>query len=593
MKIGLEIHQQLNTHKLFCNCPSVIVNEKPTVIVRRKLKVTASELGEYDIAAKAEEMRNREFVYYGYDTTCLVELDEEPPREINKEALKMALQIAKLLHMEIVDEVQVMRKIVLDGSNTTGFQRTALIARNGWIDSSMGKVRIDTLCLEEDSARKVGEENGRVIYSLDRLGIPLIEISTAPDIKSPEHAREVAEKIGLYLRMTNVKRGIGTIRQDINVSIGRNRVEIKGFQELSQIPIVIRNEIERQKNMEKLSKKIKDVNFNQKIYDITNIFSNTKSKLILNSINRGQIVFAFKVPKFNGLFKWEPQPGKRLAKDLVEYLQFYTVIKGFIHSDELPGYGISKEELKKIRELLNCNKDDGFIILFGDEEIVKEGYNFLVNRLSEYKKGVIPEVRAVVDVNTKFLRPMPGRARMYPETDVPPVKTKDIKFEELEPPEIKIGRYINLGLSKEQANQIIWNDYRLFEKMVNSGVKPSLLATIILSYKDEIKKYTNKCDEEKLVEAIDLLGKRYITKEVFYDVLGIACRDDLSVKEVVRKLKLKRISKKKLREIIKKVINENKELKDFKILMGLIMRRVRGRIEGNIVAEELKKMLKL
>ncbi len=590
MKIGLEIHQQLDTHKLFCNCPSVLVDEKPTVIVHRKLKAVESELGEYDVVAKAEEKRGREYIYFGYDTTCLVELDEEPPREMNEEALRIALQVADLLHMEIVDEIQVMRKMVLDGSNTTGFQRTALVARNGFIETSKGKVRINTLCLEEDSARKVQEDGDKIIYSLDRLGIPLIEITTAPDIKSPEHAREVAEKIGLYLRMAKVKRGLGTIRQDINVSIGKARVEIKGFQELSQIPAVVKNEIKRQENMLELSKKIKNVNFHQPLLDITGLFSNTKSKLILSAIDKSQKVLGFRVPKFNGLFKWNVQSGKRLARDIVEYLKYFTGVKGFIHSDELPGYGITEEEVKSVKEKLSVGSDDAFILLIGDEDLMRETYETIIKRLESYKRGVIPEVRAAEETTTRFLRPMPGKARMYPETDVPP--TKPVKFEKLEPPEKKLERYISLGLSKELANQIVWKDYRTFEEALKFKIKPSLAASLIMNAKGELKSLGVGFNREKFLEALKLLGAGYITKEVFYEVLAKAIREGISVKESVNKLNLKRITEMELDEIIDKILSENEDLHDFKVLMGLVMRKVRGRIEGSKVAEHLKKKLK-
>ncbi len=585
MKIGLEIHQQLDTHKLFCNCPSILVDEKPTVIVHRKLKAVESELGEYDVVAKAEEKRNREYVYFGYPTTCLVELDEEPPREMNKEALEIALQIAKLFHMKIVDEVQVMRKMVLDGSNTTGFQRTALVAYDGYIDTSKGKVRIETLCLEEDSARKIGEEGNKVIYSLDRLGIPLVEITTAPDIKDPKHAREVAEKIGLYLRMAKVKRGLGTIRQDINVSVKNARVEIKGFQELQQIEAVVENEIKRQKNMYELAKKIKKVNFNQPLIDLSSIFKETESKLIKSALEKSQKVFGFKVPKFKGLFKWNVQEGKRLARDIVEYVKYFTGVKGFIHSDELPGYGISKE-ISAIEKVLKIGEEDAFVLLIGDEDLMREAYEKIVERLNSYKKGVVPEVRAAEETTTRFLRPMPGKARLYPETDVPPVKPMKVK--ELETPEAKLEKYKSWGLSEELANQIIWKDYRAFEEAVGFGVKPSVAASLVMNARKELKE---NYDREKFMEAMKLLGKKYITREVFFDVLLKAIKENISVKEAVDKLNLRRISKKELKKIIDKVIEENKELKDFKVLMGLVMRKVRGRIEGNVVAEELKKRL--
>ena len=192
----------------------------------------------------------KEFVYEFYkDNNCLVELDEEPPHNLNQEALKISLQISILLNCKIFPIAQIMRKTVIDGSNTSGFQRTVLIARDGFIETSLGKVGIDTICLEEDSARKIGEDKSQVRYKLDRLGIPLIEIATAPDIKSPEQAKETALHIGEILRSCKVKRGIGTIRQDVNLSIrGENRVELKGVQDMKMLVKIIENEVLRQKN---------------------------------------------------------------------------------------------------------------------------------------------------------------------------------------------------------------------------------------------------------------------------------------------------------------------------------------------------------
>ena len=225
-KCGLEIHQQLDTNKLFCNCPSVLRNDEPDKEFHRKLHAVAGESGEVDVAAKYQAGLKKEFVYQFYnDSNCLIELDEEPPHNLNEEALKTALQISILLNCEIISLTQIMRKMVIDGSNTSGFQRTILIARDGWVETPQGKVGIATICLEEDSARKVLSDDKKTVYRLDRLGIPLIEIATYPDIKTPEQAKEVALHIGDVLRSCKVKRGIGTIRQDVNVSIrNENRV---------------------------------------------------------------------------------------------------------------------------------------------------------------------------------------------------------------------------------------------------------------------------------------------------------------------------------------------------------------------------------
>ena len=250
LKCGLEIHQQLDTKKLFCDCPSVLRKDEPDFLVERKLHAIAGESGEIDIAAKYEAEKEKSFIYQGYDTTCLVELDEEPPHEINKEALKIALQVALLLNCKIISLTQIMRKTVIDGSNTSGFQRTVLIARNGYVETSSGKVEIESICLEEDAARRIGEEEDKIIFRLDRLGIPLVEIATAPNIKTPEQAKEVALHLGDILRSCKVKRGIGTIRQDVNISIrDENRVELKGVQDMKIFLKTINNEILRQKKL--------------------------------------------------------------------------------------------------------------------------------------------------------------------------------------------------------------------------------------------------------------------------------------------------------------------------------------------------------
>jgi Glu-tRNA(Gln) amidotransferase subunit E-like FAD-binding protein len=248
LKSGLEIHQQLDTPKLFSGAPSFLRNDDPHYTIKRKLHAVAGESGEIDVAVKHEAALDKEFHYEGYnDTISLVELDEEPPRQINEEALDTALQVALLMNCEIYPITQIMRKTVIDGSNTTGFQRTVLIAHSGYIETSMGKIPIESVCLEEDSARVIKREKDKVLYRLDRLGIPLVEIATAPVLDDPEKIKEAALKIGEILRACRVKRGIGTIRQDVNVSIkGHDRVEIKGFQDPKMMVKTIDNEILRQ-----------------------------------------------------------------------------------------------------------------------------------------------------------------------------------------------------------------------------------------------------------------------------------------------------------------------------------------------------------
>ncbi|MBT3642377.1 Glu-tRNA(Gln) amidotransferase subunit GatE [archaeon] len=247
LKSGLEIHQQLNTHKLFCSCPSILRSDEPEYEINRILNPVIGETGVVDIAALHEHEQNKEFIYQVFDTNCLVELDEEPPRPINQNALKIALQIATLLNAKIFPVSQIMRKTVIDGSNTSGFQRTVMIAHDGYIETKEGRVRIESIALEEDSARKVQTSEETKTYKLDRLGIPLVEITTYPDLKSAEQIKEAALKIGEILRACDVKRGIGTIRQDVNISIAKSkRVEIKGFQDVKMFEKIIDGEVSRQ-----------------------------------------------------------------------------------------------------------------------------------------------------------------------------------------------------------------------------------------------------------------------------------------------------------------------------------------------------------
>jgi len=260
-KCGIEIHQQIDGLKLFCKCPTLNSTKEPDIKIERRLRASAGEMGKVDIAAQHEMQKGKKIFYQGNsEDVCLVELDEQPPFPINQDALKIALQVALLLNAKIVDEIQIMRKTVVDGSNTSGFQRTSLIASDGYIETTKGKIKIPVICLEEEACQKVKEDKSSTTYKLDRLGIPLIEIATDADIKDSEHAKEVATHIGMILRSVDgMKRGIGTIRQDVNISIKCGaRTEIKGFQELKSIPKVIEFEVNRQLSLIKKKEEMKE-----------------------------------------------------------------------------------------------------------------------------------------------------------------------------------------------------------------------------------------------------------------------------------------------------------------------------------------------
>ncbi len=466
LKVGLEIHQQLDTRKLFCNCPSKLV-EDDEVKFFRELRAAKSETGEVDIAALEEEEKGRIYKYIApKECTCLVESDEEPPHEVNPEALEIAIEIALLLKAELVDEIYFMRKIVIDGSNTSGYQRTALIALNGEVKG----IGIKTICLEEEAARKIREEDGAVVYNLDRLGIPLVEIATEPEIHDPEKAREVAEEIGMILRSTKrVKRGLGTIRQDLNISIeGGARIEIKGVQELDLIPEIVRKEAERQLFLiqlkEELNSRIRPEDLKFEIHDVTEAFRECKSKFVRKAIERGGRVLGIKLKKLKGLI------GKggdyRLGRELASRVKVKTGLKGILHSDELPGYGISEEEVKKVRKILGADEEDAFVLVIADEERGRKALEVVFERVLEAFKGVPEEVRrALPDGNTEYMRPLPGSARMYPETDIPPIRIDEKLVEKIkeslpETFEEKVKRYVKeYGIKEDEAWTILRKGY--------------------------------------------------------------------------------------------------------------------------------------
>ena len=444
--IGLEIHQQISSQKLFCKCSTQFKEQNLEIEFLRKLKASAGEMGSIDIAAEFEQSRDRKFIYHGYkDEYCLIDCDDQPPNEINQDALMTALSVTRLFKLNIPDEIIVMRKVIADGSVCSSFQRTALIGtgnKDSFIETSLGKVRITSLCLEEDACKIEKIDENKVYYSLSRQGIPLLEIRTEPDIKTPEHAKETAEKIGMILRsFPNVLRGIGTIRQDVNLSIKNGaRIEIKGFQELRVMPKIIENEVQRQI---KLLKEVKKINL----------------------------------------------------------------------------------EVRKANE----------------------------------------------DGTTTFLRPLPGAARMYPDTDLIPtlvtrqllsnIKVPKLIHEKIE--DLKKEHKLSYELSSELLKQKI--DFNLYHKKYNK-INSSLLASLLLKYNNE----------ENLNKSLDLLNSGKITKDVFDE--AIKGKVDLS-----KKINLNDIEKE-----VKKIIEEKPEL-SINAIMGILMGKYKGKIQGKKLIEIINK----
>ena len=606
LRVGIEIHQQLDTkHKLFCNCPTIQrdVNESNFEFFRY-LRLKRSEIGEEDRAAKEEVLRSKKFVYKYYDTTCLVEADEEPPRELNPEALKIAIQIGKMLNMKFVDEVHVMRKIVIDGSNTTGFQRTALIAFDGYIEVDGKKVGIATLCLEEESCRKIEDRGDTVIYSLDRLGIPLVEIGTYPDITTPEMAKKVAKKLGMILRSTGkVKRGLGTIRQDVNISIkGGARVEIKGVQDIDILDKIVEYEVVRQLNLIKIRDELRErkAEVVKEIFDVTDVFKNTKCKILSKVIKEKGKIKAILLRKFAGIVGREIQPGRRLGSEFADIARMFG-LGGIFHTDELPKYGISEEEVAKLKEKVGAKEEDAVVIAGGDEERVDRALSRIIERAEYCLIGVPEETRkANEDGTTSYLRPLPGAARMYPETDVPPIRiTEDLLNVEI--PELiedRAKRYVKeYGISYDLAYEIADSKYyKLFEEF-SKKIPPTVVAKVIHMIPSDLRKDGYNVDvleERHFKITLELIAEGKIAKEGAEQVLKIFCENpNANVEEILKFFKTEDLDK-----FIEKIVNEKIELikergeHAFKPLMGLVMKEFRGKVDGKIVAEKLMNAIK-
>ena len=620
LKVGLEIHQQLDTAaKLFCGCKPELFKEEATITFLRRLRPTQSELGQVDPAAFFEFQKGIKILYEANsETSCLVEMDEEPPHPLNQEAVDIALTAALLMNAKPIEEIYVMRKTVIDGSNTTGFQRTCVVALNGEIMAKDKKIPIQHVGLEEDAARKTGEEGNIIHYRIDRLCIPLIEIATAPVIYSPKEAEEVAFAIGRILRATGkVKRGLGSIRQDLNISVPNGAViEIKGVQELELVSVAVEREVERQLNLlqvkEELQKrKASEKDLGDNFVDVTEIFDKTECKVLKTALTKGRRVFAVKLPKFADLLKKELTIGVRLGSEMADRARFWGRVGGIFHTDELPAYGITKNEVENLRQAMSAAEKDTIVFVADAKENAIDALRAVVERAKEALEGVPEETRAAnPDGSTRYMRPRPGAARMYPETDVPPIQVKPEYLAQLQSklpdlPEQKLKRLMkDYGLNEKLARQVLDSEYsQLFEVIVQeSGVSAVTLAAALTETLKALKREgvtVENTSDGQLRELFKLIGSGSLAKEAFPDVIKwLGEHEGAVVGEAIEKLSLGALSSVELEKIIDDTIRDNanliKERGDnaFGALMGLVMGKVRGKAKAENVSGLLKRKLK-
>ena len=618
---GLEIHQQLDSStKLFCRCPNLLQGtRKPDFTLKRFMRPVLGEMGTYDEAMLTEYEKGMDVTYECYnDVICTYELDETPPFECNNEAKTIAIEIGLLLNSNIIEEMHVCRKNYLDGSVPCGFQRTMILAKDGYVKLENGKkIGIDVLCLEEDAARKIKTENKTNYFRLDRLGIPLVEVTTKPDINDPNECREAAERLGLLLWTSKVKKVLGSIRQDINVSIREGtRVEIKGVQKLDWIPLLINHEISRQSKLveikDELEKRgLKKDSAIQKPKDLTKALLNTKSTFISKGIKSGKKLYGINFSGFKGIFGKELMEDYRFGTEVSSKVKSISGLKGIIHSDEdLKNYKLSNEDIDKIKNQLNSDENDCFVLVLGTQNEVDKAINVIVKRGKYSFEGVPPETRrALENGNTEFLRELHGGARLYPDTDSQAIINSEAEINNIKK---KLPKYpwdvIKDYSSKYEIEErlikelIFTGNLDLFNDLLNiypenpTLIITTLLETIIALRRDG--KRVENISEIDYKDIFTLLKNNEIGKEAIEEFLSSKSDNpNLSIKDIKKELKIEKISEKDLKKIITKVVDENiailkeKEMRAMGPLMGVVMKEVRGKIDGEVVSSELKTIL--
>jgi glutamyl-tRNA(Gln) amidotransferase subunit E len=597
-KCGLEIHQRLATQeKLFCKCSAKQAANHTIQSIERRQRAVAGELGTIDQSTEFESRKERKFIYHLYRrSTCLVDTDEEPPGNLNNEALEIAMLISKSLNASIPDEIEPMRKGVVDGSDPSAFQRTMLCGYDGSIEVDGRKIEVPSIFLEEESSGIIGSSASEVVYSVDRLGIPLIEIDTDPVITTPLEAKRVAMKIGLMLRLTGmVQRGIGSIRQDVNVSIkGGARIEIKGFQEIESVDEIIDNEVQRQVKLLEIQKEL----LNRKAgvgkpMDVTGIFKHTEAKIISDYVWQGGSVFGVKLMGFKGLIGREINPRMRLGSEISDYAKAAEV-KGIIHSDEnLDSYKITKKELEELNAALEVGPEDAFILIAESKERCEKAMALAVGRAELAMEGVPSETRGADARNktTRFLRPIPGGSRMYPETDALPIETAPLYR--------KIGgRKIDIeGIrrtlqheikNKQLAEQMLWSkEMPVYEEIVHkTNSDPMIVASVLLEKFRELSR-AGVAVETIGLDSLEYIFRKYakgnITRLGIEEILKLVPKERWEVDRIIKDKKLERMKEKELREMVKRLEGKAK---------GEILREIMSKHRLVVDGDELNDLLK-
>jgi glutamyl-tRNA(Gln) amidotransferase subunit E len=608
---GLEIHQQLLTEKkLFCRCPAGRYSRTFDAEILRHMRPTLSELGEYDGTALMEFKTKKEIIYQTHrDTVCTYEMDDTPPFELNEEALDIALGIAMLYDLDLVDELHIARKQYLDGSIPTGFQRTTIVGVNGRIPYKGREIRIVQLGLEEDACREVSDVGHRRVYLTDRLGMPLIETVTAPDMRTPREVADVAQICRRLVRSTGqVRTGIGAAREDVNVSVrGGTRVEIKGVPRIPRIPLLTYHEAMRQWNLLRLRAELERRGitagtFASETEDVTRILQKTRYQPVRDALDGGQVAKGVVLRGFKGLLNWETQTNtlfSREISDRVRVVACLTTLPNIVHSDSR-SETLSSAEWETLRRHCRATRDDTLVVVWGSAEDARTGAQEVAIRAKEAAVGIPSETRqALRDGTNGFERILPGPDRMYPDTDLPPKKVTAERLEEIRrkvpvPIWTREAWYAELGIPEDVVRPLAMSRFAgLFERLVKEmGVDPTLASVALVQFPKRLERKgldPSVLGEEVFSRIFGLFGERKISREGILEALNRAAanggRLDGSFPPAPSEDEIEALIARG-KERMKAIRIHNPERAPH-VLMGLVMESLRGRVDGAAVASKV------
>ena len=471
---GLEVHQQLLTaHKLFCRCPAGLYTETHDGEVLRHMRPTLSELGEYDGTALMEFKTKKEIVYLlNHLNVCTYEMDDTPPFLVNQEAIDVTIELCLMMHMDIIDEVHIARKQYLDGSIPTGFQRTAIVGVNGWLPFKGRKLTVTHVSVEEDSCREVSDKGHRIVWRTDRLGMPLTETVTGPELVTPDEVRDAILLCGMTARSTRrVRTGIGASREDVNVSVrGGERCEIKGVPRAGLAVKLVHNEAWRQSNLLKLRDELhrRGITTPDAVrvegVDVTDIWAGVDLDFARRAHAAGNKVFAVRVDGVAGLAQHPTQPDATFLDELAGRIRVIACLDDepiVLSGQNLPIFQERSRVLERVRKRARVGPGDDVFFVCGPEEDVRTAAQEIRLRFADAVVGVPKETRqALVGGSTTFERILPGPDRMYPDTDSPPTRITEERVAgiqaRLQPsPWARIERYLKWRVPEETCHFLI------------------------------------------------------------------------------------------------------------------------------------------